>query len=79
MGQKINPHGLRVGLMINWISKWYDEKFPDILIRIQNSCMKHWISIKSQNRQYCLKLKQYTFLVENHIRKKMISYKKVLY
>ena len=25
MGQKVNPHGLRVGVIADWDSKWYAE------------------------------------------------------
>ncbi len=33
MGQKVNPHGLRVGIIKDWESKWYAEKdFADNLI-----------------------------------------------
>ena len=34
MGQKVNPHGLRVGVITNWDSRWYapDEKFGDTLV-----------------------------------------------
>ncbi len=34
MGQKVNPHGLRVGVIKDWDSKWYAEKrnFSDYLI-----------------------------------------------
>ncbi len=33
MGQKVNPHGLRVGVIKDWDSKWYAEKdFSDCLI-----------------------------------------------
>ncbi len=33
MGQKVNPHGLRVGVIKNWDSKWYaDAEFADYLI-----------------------------------------------
>ena len=32
MGQKVNPHGLRVGVIKDWDSKWYAEKeFADFL------------------------------------------------
>ena len=32
MGQKVNPHGLRVGVIKDWDSKWYSEdKFADYL------------------------------------------------
>ena len=26
MGQKVNPHGLRVGVIKNWDSRWYARK-----------------------------------------------------
>ena len=33
MGQKVNPHGLRVGVIKDWDSKWYAEAdFADNLI-----------------------------------------------
>ena len=34
MGQKVNPHGLRVGDIKDWDSKWYAHKknFADFLI-----------------------------------------------
>ncbi len=33
MGQKVNPHGLRVGIIKDWDSKWYAEKdFADFLV-----------------------------------------------
>jgi small subunit ribosomal protein S3 len=34
MGQKVNPHGLRVGIIKDWDSKWYADKdnFSDLLI-----------------------------------------------
>ena len=33
MGQKVNPHGLRVGVIKDWDSKWYAEsEFADYLI-----------------------------------------------
>ena len=32
MGQKVNPHGLRVGIIKDWDSKWYaDAEFADYL------------------------------------------------
>jgi len=38
MGQKVNPHGLRVGVIKNWDSRWYasDEKFGDLLVSDYN-------------------------------------------
>ncbi len=33
MGQKVNPHGLRVGVIKDWDTKWYAEKeFADYLV-----------------------------------------------
>ncbi|MDF1616021.1 30S ribosomal protein S3 [Petrocella sp. FN5] len=33
MGQKVNPHGLRVGIIKDWDSRWYAEKnFSDLLV-----------------------------------------------
>ena len=33
MGQKVNPHGLRVGIIKDWGSRWYAEKdFADYLV-----------------------------------------------
>ncbi len=34
MGQKVNPHGLRVGIIKDWDSRWYANKkdFSDLLI-----------------------------------------------
>ena len=34
MGQKVNPHGLRVGVIQNWDSRWYakNEKVGDLLV-----------------------------------------------
>ncbi|MGO1369131.1 MAG: 30S ribosomal protein S3 [Senegalia sp. (in: firmicutes)] len=34
MGQKVNPHGLRVGIIKDWDSKWYADKknFADFLV-----------------------------------------------
>ena len=34
MGQKVNPHGLRVGIIKEWGAKWYadDKQFGDLLV-----------------------------------------------
>ena len=38
MGQKVNPHGLRVGVIKNWDSRWFtkDAKFGDTLVSDYN-------------------------------------------
>ena len=37
MGQKVNPHGLRVGVIKDWDSRWYasDEKGGDLIVEDQ--------------------------------------------
>ena len=34
MGQKVNPHGLRVGVIKDWDSRWYarNEKVGDLIV-----------------------------------------------
>ena len=34
MGQKVNPHGLRVGIIRNWDSRWFvrDDQFGDLVV-----------------------------------------------
>jgi len=38
MGQKVNPHGLRVGIIKDWDSRWYAKKsdFGDLLVEDYN-------------------------------------------
>ena len=38
MGQKVNPHGLRVGVIKDWDSKWYaeDADFSEFLVEDYN-------------------------------------------
>ena len=37
MGQKVNPHGLKVGVIKDWDSKWYAEAdFADLLVEDYN-------------------------------------------
>ena len=38
MGQKVNPHGLRVGVIKNWDSRWFakDNVFGDTLVEDYN-------------------------------------------
>lgn len=42
MGQKVNPHGFRVGVIDDWDAKWYANKknFSDLLIE-DNEIRKH--------------------------------------
>ena len=38
MGQKVNPHGLRVGVIKDWDSRWYarNEKVGDLIVEDYN-------------------------------------------
>ena len=38
MGQKVNPHGYRVGIIKNWDSRWFanDSTFGDTLVEDYN-------------------------------------------
>ena len=37
MGQKVNPHGLRVGVIKDWDSRWYaEDSFADYLVEDYN-------------------------------------------
>ncbi len=38
MGQKVNPHGFRVGVIKDWDSRWYarDEKVGDLIVEDRN-------------------------------------------
>ena len=45
MGQKVNPHGLRVGVIKNWDSRWFakDNVFGDTLVedyKLRNMLLK---------------------------------------
>ena len=46
MGQKVNPHGLRVGIIKDWDSKWYANKkdFSDLLI--EDNKIREYIKTK---------------------------------
>lgn len=48
MGQKVNPHGLRVGIIKDWDSVWYAEKdFGDLLV--EDNKIRKFIKKKLQN------------------------------
>ena len=50
MGQKVNPHGMRVGIIKDWNSKWYAEAdFSDNLVEDYNirKFLKKKLSISS--------------------------------
>ena len=48
MGQKVNPHGLRVGVIKNWDSRWFakDEVFGDTLVSDYN--IREYLKIELQ-------------------------------
>ena len=42
MGQKVNPHGLRVGVIKDWDSRWFAKKadFGDTLVEDYTSAKR---------------------------------------
>ena len=48
MGQKVNPHGLRVGVIKNWDSRWFvsDKDFGDTLVSDYN--IREFVKAKLQ-------------------------------
>ena len=48
MGQKVNPHGLRVGVIKNWDSRWFvgDKDFGDTLV--QDHKIREYVKNKLQ-------------------------------
>ena len=51
MGQKVNPHGLRVGIIKDWDSKWYADKkdFGDLLV--EDDKIRKEASVSGGHRQ----------------------------
>ena len=49
MGQKVSPHGLRVGVIKDWDSKWYasKEKFADFLV--EDNKIREYVKQKIYN------------------------------
>ena len=56
MGQKVNPHGLRVGVIKDWDSRWYasEEKVGDLIVEDQK--IRKYLKKDVYKRQawYCL-------------------------
>ena len=54
MGQKVNPHGLRVGVIKEWDSRWYAEKdFADNLVednKIRTFLKKYTVQVFPRSR-----------------------------
>ena len=50
MGQKVNPNGLRVGVIKNWDSRWFakDNVFGDLLVEDYN--IRKYLEESSQGR-----------------------------
>lgn len=52
MGQKVNPHALRVGIIKDWDSTWYPEDFTE-LSGSKIGMVKAWDSPKLTFRMKC--------------------------
>lgn len=49
MGQKVNPHGMRVGIIKDWSAKWYADKknFADYLV--EDNAIREFVKKKLYN------------------------------
>ena len=64
MGQKVNPHGLRVGIIKDWDSKWYaEDDFADYLVEdynirkfLKKKLLQRW-HLQNRDRESCRKSK----------------------
>lgn len=68
MGQKVNPHGLRVGIIKDWESKWYKEKGHERLD-------SHGTKVKTKGRRhnlYSTRVSRFTTDIMRKARKKLI-------
>ena len=54
MGQKVNPHGLRVGVIKNWDSRWFANKstFGDTLVEDYRMSMSNMLTEKSTSSAF---------------------------
>ena len=62
MGQKVNPHGLRVGIIKDWDSRWYadNNSFADNLVedyKIREFVKKN--ELEKEKKPMKQKLKEY--------------------
>ena len=58
MGQKVNPHGLRVGVIKDWSAKWYADKtdFANYLVednKIRKNVKTRKSSCSHIKTRYC--------------------------
>lgn len=63
MGQKVNPHGLRTGVMKDWESKWYPEETQENFLvnePLKIEMVKDWIlhKIEVKRKQYSMRIMQ---------------------
>ena len=49
MGQKVNPHGLRVGIIKNWDSTWYADKKDYANFLVEDNKLRTYIKNKLAN------------------------------
>lgn len=68
MGQKVNPHGLRVGVIRDWDAKWYakDKDFADLLIE-DNKIRKFIKKSQFQAGISKIEIERYTNRIKIHI------------
>ena len=54
MGQKVNPHGLRVGVIKDWDSRWYarEEKVGDLIVKMGDTNVTTLASLTPAVKKY---------------------------
>jgi len=84
MGQKINPHGLRVGVIKDWDSYWYHEKQQSKDQILQIGMIKDWnsqLTAKAKSNMYSskyIKLRKFIRNCMYHHKTKPILHRKIL-
>lgn len=73
MGQKVNPHGLRVGITKNWESKWYADDSDFVISEGINNLkigrVKSWYTlIKAKPSKKCAKKNNLNSLAKKSVK-----------
>ena len=51
MGQKVNPHGIRLGINKTWSSRWFSKSEYTKLLH-QDLKIKNYVEKKTKERKY---------------------------
>ena len=48
MGQKINPHGMRVGIIKDWDSRWYADKKDFARYLVEDKKIRDYVKAETE-------------------------------